>query len=157
MSDTKVCTKCNIVKELNSDNFIYRKNGNYWEGKCRVCDNEERRAKRKGLKYNSTNIHKPNTTTEFKPEYKIERNLHNMFNESEISSLKILAKNHNEIMSIINNKMELSNEDDTINKIKKSITISANTHNKILELLRNSKLNYSQIVDSLLKKALENI
>ena len=52
--NTKVCTICKEEKELNTENFIYRKNGDYWEGKCRECQNEIRRKnreKKQGIEY----------------------------------------------------------------------------------------------------------
>lgn len=40
MPETKICSKCNIEKKLNIDNFQFRKDRNIWEARCRQCIKE---------------------------------------------------------------------------------------------------------------------
>lgn len=160
MSDTKICNTCNEVLTL--DRFgIIRKNGKeYIRNVCKTCHNDQAKAKRRNKPY------KPNLSKDKgiivdgreKPQYKVEKrndNLSKIFTENEIEALKNLASKNNELMAIINNRVNFEKIEDI--KIKKSITISKLHHEKILELVKNTDKNYSQIVDSILKKGFESI
>jgi len=65
-----------------------------------------------------------------------------------------LIDNSDKILKMVD--ININYQADSSIKIKKSITISEPIHNKILQLSRSSNLNYSNVVDMLLKKALEN-
>lgn len=157
MDYTKVCEKCNVEKSL--DNF-----GNLSKGKgqkiykrniCKDCMREQRKDKNKGIEYKPKEIKSPSIKIdEDKKPDKIERDF-NMFTSREIEILKNIASKNNELMAILNNKIELEKIEDI--KIKKSISISETINNKILELSKNTNLNYSQVLESLVKKALENM
>ena len=68
--------------------------------------------------------------------------------------IESLIDNSDKILKMID--ININYKADAGIKIKKSITISENIHNKILQLSRSSNLNYSNVVDMLLKKALED-
>ncbi|MFA5460046.1 MAG: hypothetical protein WC283_01770, partial [Candidatus Paceibacterota bacterium] len=69
--------------------------------------------------------------------------------------LKNIALKHNDIIQILNKKIELRRIDD--NKVKKSISISETLHKKVLEICDKTNLNYSQAIESLVKLGLEDI
>jgi hypothetical protein len=75
-------------------------------------------------------------------------------NEINFDDLLSLIDNSDKILKMID--ININYKADAGIKIKKSITISENIHNKILQLSRSSNLNYSNVVDMLLKKALED-
>lgn len=160
MNETKICNKCGIEKQLTEENFIFRDRGNtkYWEGTCRECSNK---ARRKGIEY-KPKLKKDKgiiVDGDGKVEYKINNknrgsNMSSIFTDREIEALKSLVSKHNQLMSIVNNRVNFEKIEDI--KIKKSITISNLNHLKILEIVKNTDKNYSQIVDSLIKSALEN-
>jgi hypothetical protein len=161
MSDTKICNSCS--EELTLDRFgIIKKNGKeYIRNVCKTCYNEQAKENKRDktykpkLKQNKEII----VDGDVKPEYKINNRNRgsnmSIFTDKEIESLKNIATYNNELMSIVNNRINFEKIEDT--KIKKSITISKIHHIKILEIAKNTDKNYSQIVDSLLQKALENI
>ena len=163
MEEKKTCIKCGIEKILNNDNFVWDKTREKWKGNCRNCVNQqrnERRAKSKGIEYPRRKIEtrEENRTGQTKPKYDIgERNktMQNMFTENEIEILKNIASKNNEIMAILNNKIELSN--DSNKKVKRSISVNEIIDKKLLELQKKSNLTYSDIVNNLIKKALELI
>ena len=140
--ETKVCTKCNQEKELNNDNFIWKKT--YYEGRCRKCFNEQRR---KGNK----NIIKP-VKLENKAIIKDSKEK-DIFNNKEIEILKSIIEDYPEFKKLLNTKIELEKDDNE--KIKRSISMSKQVDIKISNLVNSSTLNYSEVVNSLLKKALE--
>jgi hypothetical protein len=146
----KKCLKCGIEKELNNKNFIYRKNGDYWENTCRECNNRIRR-----LKYNNGIDTRIKNSKVVKTENKSNFDYCGM-DEKQKEKLFILIDNYDKIIKMINYSIDDSKKD-TGFKIKKSITISEDLHNNILNLTRNSNTTYSNVVDVLLRKALKDI
>lgn len=160
MEDKKICNTCQ--NELPIDRFGIIKKGNkeYIRNVCKTCHNDQAKEKRRDKPY------KINTSKDKgfivdgnqKPQYKVEKRntkMSNIFTSQEIESLKNIAKYNNELMAILNNRINFEKIEDI--KIKKSISISKLHHEKILELVKNTDKNYSQIVDSLLQKGLDNI
>jgi len=162
MSETKVCNNCN--EELTLDRFgIIKKNGKeYIRNVCKTCHNEQAKENKRDKTYKPKKIKDAGIIVDGdgKVEYKINNknrgsNMSSIFTDREIEALKSLVSKHNQLMSIVNNIVNFEKIEDI--KIKKSITISNLNHLKILEIVKNTDKNYSQIVDGLIKSALENI
>jgi len=153
----KTCKKCKIEKELNEKNFIYRKNGDYWEGKCRECNNLDRR--RKDSNGNIvTNISPKinNKSDNIKKDGKKEYKTMNIFNDDEILVIKALIKDYPEIKkSIKSNKIELHKVDNK--RVRKTITIDEDLDNIINTKMIQTHLNYSDIINLLVRKSIEYI
>ncbi len=150
----KTCKKCKIEKELNEENFIYRKNGDYWEGKCRECNNLDRRRKQENKlknevasEYEIKNIAPKieNKAENKKKEYK----KMNIFNDNEIAILKQIIKEYNSV-----------NTDITIEKgqrIRKTYNIDEVLSKKILQEARKQGITASDILNIAVKKYFFNV
>jgi len=151
--ETKVCIKCNAKKIIEEYPKYKDRNGNYaYRNVCKTCFNiQSNKTKVKKTK----NLVKNESNTEYEIIKPVGKSMLDLFSDSEILILKSLINNHNDIMAIVNNKLELSKIEDI--KTKKSISISETIHKKILELSNKSNLNYSQVIENLIKKALENV
>lgn len=147
--DKKICQKCGKEKELNDMAKYKDREGNYsYRNVCRGCYNIQTS---KNKDYNKVEV------KQIKPKI-IEpvKDVFNIFNDEEIKVLKNLIEDYPKLNKMLQNKIklgELNRIDDM--KIKKSVSISITIHNKITELSDKSNLNYSQIIENLLKKALE--
>jgi uncharacterized protein (DUF4415 family) len=141
---TKICAKCGEEKELNTNNFIWKET--YWLNKCRSCDNEERRekrAQRKGLDY-----HLPKH--DHKEDYMAK------LSDAEIENLKILSNKKDEIVKLLDQKIKIDESSiGEAGREKISITIDRDILNKIQHYRKKYKKNQSEIINIMLKKALE--
>jgi hypothetical protein len=135
----KICLHCSIEKPLEEfAKYKGRDGESHSRNVCKDCFNLQTK-KTKGTNNNQR-----------------ERCMHNMnFNEDEIIKLKNIALKHNDIIQILNKKIELRRIDD--NKVKKSISISETLHKKVLEICDKTNLNYSQAIEILVKSALEDV
>lgn len=147
--DKKMCQKCGKEKELNDIAKYKDREGNYsYRNVCKSCYNIQTS---KNKDYNKVEV------KQIKPEIiESAKDVFNIFNDEEINILKNLIKDYPKLNKILHSKIELGElkKIDDI-KIKKSVSISTTIHNKITELSDKSNLNYSQIIENLLKKALD--
>lgn len=147
MDDIKICIKCNIEKKL-SDFATYknRVGEKVHRNVCKTCQN-----RKKGYDAEIKNIAPriENKAIEAKREYKSM----DIFTNKEIEVLKSIIEDYPEFKKLLNNKIELEKDDNE--KIKRSISMSKQVDVKISNLVKNGTLNYSEVVNSLLKKALE--
>lgn len=157
IENVRICKKCNKEKVLNDLNFG-KTDGKYYKGKCRHCENEERRTKRKTTNgviyrnnYNSNNI----KISGEHQEYKIERNLY-MFNESEIAILRNLISKNNEIMAILKNRVEL-NPIEKNKRVPKSLNIEIDIFEKLQEYSKTKNISISDIVNVLLREGINTL
>jgi len=145
-----VCSKCGEEKELNKDNFIWKKT--YWEGRCRECFNISRRR-------NNNNTIK----SEVEPEYKIikskkegEYKSMNVFNDDEVKILKSLISKHNDIMSTINKRIVLE-PTEKIKRVPKSLNIEIDIFNILQKHSKKTNISISDIVNKLLRESISDI
>ena len=157
---TKICKTCKVEKKLNDFGEYFKRNGTKApRNVCKACNNkQDKKGKVKLPKDN------PISVKEEPKGVKIENDFGNMDRELNDFLKRMQDIDFDKMFSLIDNSDKiLKMVDININykadagiKIKKSITISENIHNKIIQLSRSSNLNYSNVVDMLLKKALED-
>lgn len=144
---TKVCNKCGEEKEANNDNFQWRKDTNTWRNTCRICMNINR------SKSNNT------LNSEDRAEYFIRKrntSMANIFNDSDIEILKNLITRNDEIIELLNNKIELEPVT-KVKRIPKSLNIEVDIFEKIQKHSENKNISMSDIVNKLLRISLSNI
>jgi len=120
---------------------------------CKVCKNLQDK-RRTNNNYISVKKESKGYFDDMKIDNKEMDDLLKKLNEINFDDLLSLIDNSDKILKMID--ININYKADAGIKIKKSITISENIHNKILQLSRSSNLNYSNVVDMLLKKALED-
>jgi len=120
---------------------------------CKVCKNLQDK-RRTNNNYISVKKESNGYFDDMKIDNKEMDDLLKKLNEINFDDLLSLIDNSDKILKMID--ININYKADAGIKIKKSITISENIHNKILQLSRSSNLNYSNVVDMLLKKALED-
>jgi hypothetical protein len=149
----KVCIKCNAKKTIEEYPKYKDRNGNHsYRNVCKACLNKQQSTKYRGDNKNKVN----NTNKIIEPEKKAiikDREEKDVFNDDEIKVLKSIIEDYPEFKKLLNNKIELEKDDNE--KIKRSISMSKQVDVKISNLVKNGTLNYSEVVNSLLKKALE--
>ncbi len=151
--ETKVCSKCKVEKELNNKNFIWKKT--YWEGRCRECFNKSRRTKNTNENISPKINNKPEKTDYIKKDREKDKTM-NIFTDNEILIIKELIKDYPEIKkSIKSNKIELNKVDNK--RIRKTITIDEDLDNIINTKMLQTNLNYSDIINLLVRKSIEYI
>lgn len=150
----KICKTCQVEKDLN-DFYKYTKRSGEkgYRNMCKACKNEQDRNRTKD---NSISVKKEirSDFDDMKIDNKEMDDLFKKLSGINFDNLFSLTDNTDKILKMID--ININYKADAGIKIKKSITISENIHNKILQLSRSSNLNYSNVVDMLLKKALDN-
>ena len=146
MSETKICNKCNVEKEVNKDNFQFRNDTNTYRNTCRECMNINRR------KYKTT------LNSEDRAQYKIRNRGNDMskiFTETEIETLKKLIEDYPVLENLKENKIVL--EKSLNKKSIRSINLEDSIYNILKEQSDKTNLSISDIANTLLKKAIEYI
>jgi hypothetical protein len=158
----KLCQTCQIEKDLNDFYKYTKRDGTKaYRNMCKTCKNKQDKKGKVILPVNNS----MSVKKEIKPDkiefenisekdFKEMDDLLKRMESIDFDTLFSLIDNSDKILKMVD--INISYKADTGIKIKKSITISENIHNKILQLSRSSNLNYSNVVDMLLKKALEN-
>ena len=163
MNETKVCNHCKIEKKINEYSRYKKRSGEMgYRNVCKECkNNQDRESKRKyqrkvrGIDYKPATIKSSaiKLDGEEQAEYKIDKKVttgmtnSNMFTTEEIEVLKDMIKNYQD------NKITFEKIEDI--KDKKCISISKELNHKINEISKNTGLNYSQTLESIIKKGLE--
>lgn len=144
VEDTKTCTNCGVEKDI--DKFYRTKKGEqfYYRNMCKDCFN---------AKFSRNKDYKHRIKENFID--KIERNvLTEMLTEEQIESLKVLADKKNDLLNLLN-KIEIVEINDKANRSIRTFNIDDNTYVKIKEHCKKTNMNISDIVNILLKRALE--
>jgi hypothetical protein len=150
----KLCQTCQIEKDLNDFYKYTKRDGTKaYRNMCKVCKNLQDK-RRTNNNYISVKKESKGYFDDMKIDNKEMDDLLKKLNEINFDDLLSLIDNSDKILKMID--ININYKADAGIKIKKSITISENIHNKILQLSRSSNLNYSNVVDMLLKKALED-
>lgn len=134
--ETKICKKCN--EELTIDRFSISKKGNkeYIRNVCKSCLNKQRSNKETIKKAEKGND-----------------SLSNIFTETEIGTLKNLIEVYPVIQDFKNNKIIL--EKSVNKKSIRTINLEDSIHKIIKDKSKETNLSISDIVNTLLKKAIE--
>lgn len=143
VEDTKTCTKCGVEKDI--DKFYRTKKGDqfYYRNMCKDCFN---------AKFSRNKDYKPKVRENLE---KTERNvLIEMLTEEQIENLKVLADKKNDLLNLLN-KIEIVEINDKANRSIRTFNIDDNTYVKIKEHCKKTNMNISDIVNILLKRALE--
>lgn len=147
MEDTKICIKCNVEKLIGDFPIFKNRDGTRsHRNVCKVCFNEQSknsRVKSKVIKH------------EIPVEYKIERNIYSMLSKEQIESLAILADKKDDLLSLLDTKIELYSDDNKANRTVRAINLDNKTYDFIKEKSKKTHLSYSDIINSMLKKAME--
>lgn len=155
--DLKTCIKCNIEKELS--NFWMYKNRQgikTYRNVCKTCQN-----KNSGHNTENKNIAPEieNKAIEIKNKPELIDYIkkgNTIFNDNEIAILKQIAKEYPDIKkSIQHNKIELHKTDNK--RVRKTITIDEDLNNIISNKMTRTNLNYSDIINLLVRKSIEYI
>lgn len=159
--EMKICKKCGKEKNIEKFGNVRAKDGKqYKRNVCKVCHNKQTsESKQKKRDIPNENVKPKNYTvkqnksvktqnTSLKTQSKKE-NDYNMFDKTEIETLKNMIKNYN------TNKIVFDTIEDI--KDKKCISISRELNKRINEISKKTKLNYSQTLESIIKKGLEYI
>jgi hypothetical protein len=78
-----------------------------------------------------------------------------MLTDKELENLKLLAQNSDGLLKLLDNKINLYMDENKANRIKKSITLDKNIHNKLKEHCKKSNFNLSDMINIVLRKGLE--
>ncbi len=167
MDDKKICTKCSQEKLIEFFSKYKKRDGSIaYRHKCKACTALARReyqVKTKGNDYKPRSANKNTISTVDVLRQPVKNNItekrntsmSSVFSSEQIETIKSMIKDYPEIRNVINNRIEFEKVEDI--KVKKSITISKFLHDKILEISKTHNYNYSQVVDIVLKKGLENM
>lgn len=150
MENKKICIHCNQEKDIDNFGTYKKRSGEIgYRNVCKQCKLEQ---DKKGM---GTKEYTSRVRTEATTEYKIERNYYDMLNNEELGSLKLLAKNTEGLLKLLDNKVNLYMDDNKANRIKKSITLDKNIHDKLKSYCKKSNLNLSDMINLVLRKGLE--
>lgn len=137
---TKICFKCGIEKNI--DEFGKYKNRDGTQNVCKVCFSLKTHKKQGQL------------VKRVKEEDKGEFN--DMFNNEQLKKIESLVTKHNEIIEMLNNKINLWEIDDIkADRVQKTIKINTELDKIISEKAKQSRLSYSDIINIVVKKGLE--
>lgn len=159
----KICIHCNLEKSLSDFGQYKKRSGEIaYRNVCKLCKNKQDKGVKIENKSIKENIGVDNKINNFdslesildSKKIKFEQMIETL-SKLDFDSVFSLIDKKDEILSLVN--LNLLNSDNAENKIKKSITISESTHKRILQITRNSNLNYSNVIDTLLRKALEDM
>ena len=154
----KICKTCKVEKDLTDFGTYFKRTGaKAPRNVCKTCNNKQG----KKLPVNNsisvkkeTKLDKLDFDNIDKNDFKEMNDLLKRMESIDFDKMFSLIDNSDKILKMVD--ININYKADGGIKIKKSITISENIHNKIIQLSRSSNLNYSNVVDMLLKKALED-
>lgn len=158
--ETKQCIRCKQEKEL-KEFYAYStdKNGQkYYKNKCKECENELKRERRK-LRKENTNVKditvKKNTTIPVKSNPVTTNNIN--LSDNEIKSIKELLENKKDILDLIRLRQERIKiaEIEDNNKIKILVSLEENIKHKLYSYAKENNYSYSDIVSLAVIKYLE--
>ena len=144
--DEKECTKCHEVKPIEMFGNLKKGDKVYKRNVCKSCHNKQS-SKSKG--YKPRNINTENAIVR-----QVER-VSNIFTSDEVKIIKEMINMYPDVKSIIDNKIVF--EKDVNKRIKKTVLINDFIHNVIEKKCIETNLNYSDVVNQLLKKGIEYI
>jgi len=159
--ETKQCIRCKQEKEL-KEFYVYStdKNGEkYYKNKCKVCENELKRERRRLRKENpNANVKdipvKTNTTIKSNPVTTNKINL----SDNEIESIKELLENKKDILELVRLKQERIKIAEIEDKTKIKILVSLEEHikHKLYSYAKENNYSYSDIVSLAVIEYLED-
>ncbi len=164
---TKVCFHCELEKTLEKFPKYKKRDGTHsYRNVCQECflkqSNESRKKKPdEEAPIKKRKLHKYKVDKDIDEgllnvnEYKIERNKHNMFNQKQTDKLILLADNADDLIKLLNTKIELYVDENKSNRIKKTINLDGTVYDKLKQQCKKTNLNMSDLINSMLKKALE--
>jgi len=152
LGQAKICIHCNLEKPI--DEFPKYKNRygeSFLRNVCRICFNKQTK------KTPSDKIYTPRIRTETNAEYRVERNIYNMLSNEQIESLIILAEKKDELLNLLNKnkKIEVCLDDNKANRTVRAINLDNKIYDFIKERGKKANLSYSDIINSMLRKAME--
>ena len=158
MKEKKICIGCNEEKLIELFPQYKKRNGDVsYKNKCKMCtalrDKEyKQRMRGESKSVNKNTISTVNVLRQPTKTNIVEKRSASMvsvFSSDEIKRIKEMLANYE------NNKIIFEKIEDV--KDKKCISISKELNNKVSKLSNKTGLNYSQTIESLIKKGLEYI
>jgi hypothetical protein len=149
----KICLHCNLEKPLGEYSKYKNRDGTHsYRNVCKECKNKQEKLSRKTHKTTSSVIiEKDDTDINFESE-----EWYDMFSSKEIEKLKIVADKADDLLKILDMKVKFLKMEDK-KRSPRSINIDDEMWVIVKQKSKETNLSYSDIVNSMLKKAIEYI